>query len=117
MKTEWKAKVLQIFFGERDKWQNKPLHQALIETCLAMEIAGATVFRGTEGYGASSTIHRSSLWSFSQDAPMMMTIVDTPEKIEQLIPKLREMVCEGVIVCSVAQASRYQRSAPPVEHR
>ena len=112
MKTEWQAQVLQIFFGERDKWQDAPLHRALIERCMSLGIAGATVFRGTEGYGASSTVHRSSLWSFSQDAPMMMTIVETPEKIAELIPILREMVCEGVIVCSQAQASRYQRGAP-----
>ncbi len=117
MKTEWKAQVLQIFFGERDKWKNKPLHQALIERCISLQIAGATVFRGTEGYGASSTVHRSSLWSFSQDAPMMMTVVDTPEKIEQLVPKLREMVSEGLIVCSAAQASRYLRDAGPAAGR
>lgn len=84
---------------------------------MELGIAGATVFRGTEGFGASSTIHRSSLWSFSQDAPMIMTIIDTPEKIEQLIPELRRMVCEGVIVSSFARASQYQRNDPLVIKR
>ncbi|HET9100285.1 MAG TPA: DUF190 domain-containing protein [Acidobacteriaceae bacterium] len=117
MKTEWNAQVLQIFFGEQDKWQNKPLHQAVTEKCIEAGIAGATVFRGIEGFGASSTIHRSSLWSFSQDAPMMMTIVDRPEKIEQLLPELRRMVCEGVIVSSFARASQYVRNDPLVANR
>jgi len=108
MKTEWKAQVLQIFFGERDRWQDKPLHEALIGKCLALEIVGATVVRGLEGFGASSTVHRSSLWSFSQDAPMVMTIVDTPEKIAKLLPELQPMVAEGMIVSSSALAIRYR---------
>lgn len=117
MKTEWQAQVLQLYFGEKDKWHNQPLHHALIERCISLGIAGATVFRGTEGYGASSTVHRSSLWSFSQDAPMIMTIVDTPEKIQSLLPALRDMVAEGIIVSSAAQAIRYRRDPDPLQNR
>lgn len=106
-KTEWKSQVLQIYFGERDRWENKPLHDALIEKCLAMHILSATVVRGQEGFGASSTVHRSSLWSFSQDAPMVMTIIDTPEQIAKLFPELQRMIVEGVIVSSFAQAIQF----------
>ena len=117
MKTEWQAQVLHLYFGEQDKWHNQPLHHALMERCISLGIAGATAFRGTEGYGASSTVHRSSLWSFSQDAPMIMTIVDTPEKIQSLLPALREMVAEGIIVSSAAQAIRYRRDPDPLQNR
>ncbi len=65
MKLEGKAKMLRIHFGEDDKWHDKPLYRAIVEKCRELDIAGATVFRGIEGYGASTLIHRSHLLSFS----------------------------------------------------
>ena len=88
MKLEGKAKMLRIHFGEDDKWKDKPLYRAIVEKCRELDIAGATVFRGIEGYGASTLIHRSHLLSFSSDAPIMVSVIDSEEKIQKLIPFL-----------------------------
>lgn len=107
MKLEGRAKMLRIHFGEDDKWQGKPLYQAIVEKCRALDIAGATVFRGIEGYGASTLIRRSHLLSWSKDAPIMITVIDTEASITRLIPALDEMVGEGLIAMSDVEVIRY----------
>jgi len=107
MKLEGKAKMLRIHFGEDDKWQGKPLYQAIVEKCRALDIAGATVFRGIEGYGASTLIRRSHLLSLSKDRPVMVTVIDEEEKVRELIPALDEMVGEGLIAMSDVEVIRY----------
>ena len=106
MKLEGKAKMLRIHFGEDDKWRGKPLYQAIVEKCRALDIAGATVFRGIEGYGASTLIRRSHLL-WSKDAPIMVTVIDSEDKIRRLIPALDEMVGEGLIAMSDVEVIRY----------
>ena len=107
MKLEGKAIMLRIHFGEDDKWGNKPLHQAIVEKCRELDIAGATVFRGIEGYGASTLIRRSHLLSFSSDAPLMVSVIDTEEKIRQLLPFLDQVVQEGLIATSEVEVIKY----------
>jgi PII-like signaling protein len=107
MKLEGKAKMLRIHFGENDKWQGKPLYRAIVEKCRELDIAGATVYRGIEGYGASTLIHRPHLISFSSDAPIMVSVVDTNENIQKLIPSLDQMVDEGLIAISDVEVVRY----------
>ncbi len=107
MKLEGKAKMLRIHFGEDDKWQGKPLYQAIVEKCRTLDIAGATVFRGIEGYGASTLIRRSHLLSLSKDHPVMVTVIDEEEKVRKLIPALDEMVGEGLIAMSDVEVIRY----------
>jgi PII-like signaling protein len=107
MKLEGKARMLRIHFGEDDKWHNKPLYQAIVEKCRELDIAGATVFRGIEGYGASTLIHRPHLLSFSSDAPIMVSVIDTEEKIRELIPTLDQMVDEGLIAISDVEVIKY----------
>ena len=107
MKLEGKAKMLRIHFGENDKWKEKPLHQAIIEKCRELDIAGATVFRGIEGYGASTLIHRSHLLSFSSDAPVMVSVIDSEEKIQKLLPHLEQMIQEGLIAMSEVEVIKY----------
>ena len=106
MKLEGKAKMLRVHFGEDDKWNGKPLYEAIIEKCRELDIAGATVFRGIEGYGASTLIHRPHLFR-SADLPIMISIVDTDEKINRLLPFLDEMVDEGLIALSDVEVIRY----------
>ena len=106
MKLEGKAKMLRIHFGEDDKWRGNPLYQAIVEKCRALDIAGATVFRGIEGYGASTLIRRSHLL-WSKDAPIMVTVIDSEDKIRRLIPALDEMVGEGLIAMSDVEVIRY----------
>jgi hypothetical protein len=107
MKLEGKAKMLRIHFGEDDKWKEKPLYQAVVEKCRELDIAGATVFRGIEGYGASTLIRRTHLLSFSSDAPVMVTVIDSEEKILQLLPHLDQMVQEGLIAISEVEVVKY----------
>ncbi len=107
MKLEGKAKMLRIHFGEDDQWQGKPLYKAIVERCRKLDIAGATVYRGIEGYGASTMIRRSHLLHFSSDAPILVQIIDTAENIQRLLPALDEMVREGLIAMSDVEVIKY----------
>lgn len=109
MKEEFRGRLLRIHFGERDKWQGKPLHEAIVAKCQELGIAGATVYRGIEGYGASTRIRHVSHWKFSQDAPLMVSIVDTEEHIARLLPQLEGMVDEGLIAISDVDVIRFTR--------
>lgn len=107
MKLEGKAKMLRIHFGEDDKWENKPLYRAIVEKCKELDIAGATVLRGIEGYGASTLVRHSHHLSFSHDAPVMVSVIDSEEKIQKLLPILDEMVDEGLIAMSEVEVIKY----------
>ncbi|PYR66946.1 MAG: hypothetical protein DMF88_14500 [Acidobacteria bacterium] len=87
MKTGDSATMIRIYFGEDDRWEGKPLHEAIVEEAHRQDLAGATVYRGIEGYGASTRIHRRHLMT-SSDLPMMVCIVDEPVKIDQFLPVL-----------------------------
>jgi uncharacterized protein len=106
MKLEGKAKMLRIHFGEDDRWHDKPLYEAIVMRCRELDIAGATVFRGIEGYGASTLIHKQHLLR-SSDRPIMVSVIDTEEKIKSLVPALDEMVDEGLIAMSEVEVIRY----------
>jgi PII-like signaling protein len=107
MKLHGKARMLRIHFGEDDQWQGRPLYQAIVERCRQLDIAGATVLRGIEGYGASTIIRRSNLFHFSSDAPILVQIVDTEENIQRLIPELDAMVEEGLVAMSDVEVIKY----------
>jgi PII-like signaling protein len=107
MKLEGTAKMLRIHFGEDDKWKDKPLYRAVVEKCRELDIAGATVFRGIEGYGASTLIRRPRHMSFSHDAPVMVSVIDSEDKIQALLPFLDEMVAEGLIAISEVEVVKY----------
>ena len=107
MKLEGNAKLLRIHFGESDEWHGKPLYRAIVEKCKELDVAGATVFRGIEGYGASTLIRRAHLLSFSSDAPVMVSVVDSEEKIQRLLPFLDEMLGDGLIAISDVEVIKY----------
>src|ERR1700744_3613941 len=107
MKLEGKAKMLRIHFGENDRWEGKPLYEAIVERCRKLDIAGATVYRGIEGYGASTMIRRRHLLSFSSDAPILVQVIDSEENIQRLLPALNEMVSEGLIAMSDVEVVKY----------
>jgi hypothetical protein len=109
MKLEGKAKLIRIHFGEDDKFQDKPLYEAILEKCQELDMAGATVYRGFEGYGASTRIHRGHGLHFSSDAPIVVTIVDSTQKVQQLIPHLDAMLGEGLIAVSDVEVIRYRK--------
>ena len=101
--------MLRIHFGEDDRWQGRPLHEAIIAKCQELGIAEAIVFRGIEGYGSGSRIRRSGHWSRSKDAPIQLSIIDTEQQIARLLPFLDSMVGEGVVAASTVEAIRYSR--------
>lgn len=111
MKDQFKGKMLRIHFGESDKWEGKPLHEAILAKCKELGIAGAMVYRGIEGYGTSTRIRHASFWTFSKDAPMMLSIVDTEEQIALILPQLDAMLDEGLIAVSSVEVIRYTRDA------
>jgi PII-like signaling protein len=98
------AKLLQLHFSESDKYQGRPLHEAVVEKCRQLSIAGATVFRGLEGYGESAEIHRHHL--VGHDQPIVVTIIDSEDNIRRLMPVIEEMVDTGLIAVSDVQAVR-----------
>lgn len=111
MQERFQARMLRIHFGEDNKWQGKPLHEAIVAKCVELGIAGATVYRGIEGYGASTRIRHTSHWKFSPDAPIMLSVIDTEEQIDKLIPHLDAMVQEGLVAISRVEVIRYSRSS------
>jgi uncharacterized protein len=98
MRTSKKARLLRIHFGESDRYQGRLLYEALVDRCIDLKIAGATVFRGLEGYGESAEIHRGHV--IRKDQPIVVTIVDTPENVARLIPEVEEMMDTGMIATS-----------------
>ena len=110
MKEEFSARMLRVHFGEEDRWQGKPLHEAILAKCKDLNIAEAIVFRCIEGYGAGSRIRRSRL--FSKDAPIQLSIIDTGEQIARLIPFLDSVVEEGLVASSAVEAIRFSRMKP-----
>jgi PII-like signaling protein len=100
------AKMMRIHFGDDDRWEGQSLHQALVEAARLQDLAGATVYRGIEGYGASSRIHRKRLLT-SSDLPIMVSIIDTAAKIEAFLPTVERMVGEGLIAISDVEVIRY----------
>ena len=107
MKLQGSAKMIRIHIGENDKWHDRPLYQAIVEECRKLDIAGATVYRGIEGYGASTLIHRPHAFHFSSDLPIMVQIIDTEEKIAKILPALDVMVPNGLIATSDVEVIRY----------
>ncbi len=107
MKLQGWAKMLRIHFGEDDKWHDRPLYEAIVERCRQLDIAGATVYRGIEGFGASTLIRHSHSFSLSRDRPIMVQVIDTEEKIQTLLPVLDEMVTEGLIAMSNVEVIKY----------
>src|SRR5579863_9730004 len=96
MKLSGSAKMIRVHFGQDDRWHGKPLYEAIVEEARRHDLAGATAYRGIEGYGASTRIHRKHLFT-SSDLPIMVAIIYTEEKIERFLPTLNEMVSEGLI--------------------
>lgn len=110
MKEQFKARMLRIHFTEADRWQGKPLHEALVSTCMDLGIAGAIVFRGIEGFGASARIYHARSLSISKNAPIMVSVIDTEDNIQKLLPHLDRMIEGGLVASSSVDVIRYSRS-------
>ncbi|AEF34868.1 MULTISPECIES: DUF190 domain-containing protein [Mycobacteriaceae] len=98
---------MTVFVGESDTWHRKPLFSEIVHRARRAGLAGATVFRGVEGYGASSAIHTTRLLSLSEDLPVSVIIVDTAERIRDFLPQLDELVTEGLILLDEVEVVRH----------
>ena len=105
------ARFLRIHISESDRYQGKPLYEAIVQKCRELKIAGATVFRGLEGYGETAEMHKSHL--IRKDQPIVISIVDTPENLDRLVPVVEGMMDTGLIAVSDVQAIRVQKKAAP----
>jgi PII-like signaling protein len=99
-----KAKLLRMHLSEQDRYEGQPLYEAVVRKCHELSIAGATVFKGVEGYGESAGLHRSHL--LSHDQPIEILIIDTEEKIQIVRGVLEEMLDTGLIVTSDVEVAR-----------
>lgn len=113
MQTYQPAKLLRLHFTERDRRRGKPLYEAIVEKCRELKIAGATVFRGLEGYGDTAEIHRPHV--LAHDLPIVVQIVDSGENIERLLPVVEEMMDKGLVAISGVNILRI-RKAEKVPH-
>jgi PII-like signaling protein len=111
MKEQFQARMLRIHFTEADKWQGEPLYKAIVAKCKDLGLAGAIVYRGLEGFGASARIYHSRSLSVSKNAPIMVSVIDTEEQIQKLIPHLDQMIAGGLIASSTVEAIRYSRES------
>ena len=102
------AKLLRVHISESDRAGSKPLYEAIVAKCREMQIAGATVFRGIEGYGETGEMHRAHL--LGRDQPILITIVDTPKNIERLIPAIEQMMDTGVLAVSEVEMVRVRKN-------
>jgi hypothetical protein len=110
MRIEGQGQLLRIFVGESDTWHGKPLYQAIVERVRGEGLAGATVLRGIEGFGADSRIHTSRILRLSEDLPVVIEIVDTEERIARVLPLLDEMVTEGMVTLERVEIIAYRSS-------
>ena len=111
MKLQGEGRLLRIFIGESDRWHGKPLYRAIVEAVRREGLAGATVVRGIEGFGADSHLHTSRILRLSEDLPVVIEIVDTAERIDRIVPILDDMVSEGMLTLERVQIVSYRSSA------
>ena len=97
MKLPEESDLLRVFVGESDKFEGRPLYQAIVEEAMASGLSGATVLRGLMGFGATSRLHTIKVLRISEDLPMVVEIVDSPEKIEAFLPLLKRMAGDGLV--------------------
>jgi uncharacterized protein len=111
MKLEGEAQLLRIFIGESDRWHGQPLYEAIVLKARELHLAGATVLRGPMGFGAHSRLHTTKILRLSEDLPMVIEIVDSPAKINELLPHIDGMVPEGLVTLENVHVIQYRANA------
>jgi PII-like signaling protein len=105
------GKLLRVHILEQDRFQGEPLYEAVVKKCREMGIAGATVYRGLEGYGETSEIHQRHM--FTHDQPIVVTVIDSAENIARLLPVIEQMVDKGMMAISDVEVVRVRKSGRP----
>ena len=115
MKLPYESQLVRIFIGESDRYHGRPLHEAVVQKAREMGMAGATVVHGVMGFGAHSRMHSARILRLSEDLPIIIEIVDKPERIEALLPELDEMIGEGLVKLQNLKVISYRHIGPEVE--
>jgi len=105
---EGKGKILKIYIGENDLYDDKPLYEELIRLFKEKDLAGATAITGIEGFGLNSRIKSNHIWQLSEDLPVIIEVVDKAEKIEEVIPSVKEMLKEGLVTVEEVEIITYK---------
>lgn len=113
MKLPSDAELLRIFIGESDKHGTRPLYEVIVESARKRGMAGATVLRGVLGFGAHSRIHTAKILRLSEDLPLVIEIVDKPERIEAFLPELDALIREGLVTVEKVRVIAYRAGEPP----
>jgi len=108
MQIPEQAVLLRIFIGESDRWQHRPLYEAIVVKARELHLAGATVLRGPMGFGKSSRLHTAKILRLSIDLPMVIEIVDSKEKIDSFLPVLKEMIGGGLVTLEDVKVLHYR---------
>jgi uncharacterized protein len=114
VKIPTEGKLLRVFIGESDRWHGRPLYEAIVEEARKHGLAGATVWKGSMGFGAHSRMHTAKILRLSEDLPVVIEIVDAPEKIEAFVrEQLDGMVQEGLVTVERAEVILYRGPDKP----
>jgi PII-like signaling protein len=116
MKLQGHAQRLTVLVGETDQWHHKPLYTEIVHRAHAAGLAGATVLRGIEGFGASQHVHTTRILSLSEDLPVAIIIVDDAERIGAFLPQLDELITEGLVVLDDVEVITYRGRASGEPH-
>jgi uncharacterized protein len=103
------GKLVRLHVSEGDRYEGRPLHEAIVDKCRQLDVAGVTVLRGLEGYGESSELHRSHL--LAHDQPIVVTIVETADKVDRILPELEQMLGNGLVAVSDVEIIRIHNNA------
>jgi PII-like signaling protein len=109
MKIECDARLVTVYVNSTDQWHGRPLYSAIVEMCRDRGIAGATVIRCVEGYGAGGRLHSTRLLELSENLPVRIEIVDVPERIDPFLASLGEMIGEGLVTVTPIHIMKYLR--------
>lgn len=111
MKLDQHSKMLRIYIGEDDKCEDRPLHEVIVKKAREAGMAGATVFRALGGFGANSRVRSSGLLGLSRDLPIIVVLVDTPERIESFVPTLEELIQDGLVTIEDIEVVLYRSAS------
>lgn len=112
MNLPTEAELVRIFIGESDKYHSRPLYEVIVETARKNGLAGATVLRGIMGFGAHSRMHTAKILRLSEDLPIVIEIVDKPQRIAEFLPIIDPMIQEGLITLEKVQVFAYRHNHP-----
>ena len=115
MQIPHEAVLLRIFIGESDRWEHKPLYEAIVLKARELHLAGATVLRGPMGFGKSSRLHTAKILRLSMDLPLVIELVDAEEKINEFLPVLDKMIQGGLVTLEKVKVIDYRAAPEKIE--